>query len=588
MTEKVRTLLQTLPTKPGVYLMKDGSGKIIYVGKAKDLSKRVSQYFLRPQSGKVHAMVQHIETFDTIITTNEKEALVLEMNLIHEHYPRYNIMLKEGSHYPYIALRKGNDPDLRIMRNNKDKKYHYFGPYPSSRSAYRMIGLLNKIFPLRKCNVMPKAACLYFHIGQCLAPCIHEIPQDVYDDLAAQITTFLKGDVKAVKATYTQKMNEAIDHLQFENARDYKTILDDIDHIVDAQRVEIHDLIDRDIMAFSEREGYLALAVFVFRRGILLGKGSFVVERFGELEEQLEQLLGQYYRDKPLPKQLLINYPPLQSIVESTLGIEMIRVEKGTLFELMKLVQENAIQTLDDHFLTARLDDDKLTLLETLGMTLNIPTPYHIEMIDNSHLQGNQPVGALIVFINGEPVKKMYRTYHLDEKHRQDDPGAMYEVVSRRYARLKKEGSSLPQLLIVDGGETQLNAALRALKDVGVSLPVVGLFKNIKHQTKGLLNAEGEVFALTDTPNVFFFLVRMQDEVHRFAIGFHRRLRSKAMTQSIFDGITGLGPTRRAMLEKRYPTLDGLKMAPLEELQQILPDEVALTLFEKLQSLKTL
>lgn len=588
MTEKVRTLLQTLPTKPGVYLMKDGSGKIIYVGKAKDLSKRVSQYFLRPQSGKVHAMVQHIETFDTIITTNEKEALVLEMNLIHEHYPRYNIMLKEGSHYPYIALRKGNDPYLRIMRNNKDKKYHYFGPYPSSRSAYRMIGLLNKIFPLRKCNVMPKAACLYFHIGQCLAPCIHDIPQDVYDDLATQITTFLKGDVKAVKATYTQKMNEAIDQLQFENARDYKTILDDIDHIVDAQRVEIHDLIDRDIMAFSEREGYLALAVFVFRRGILLGKGSFVVERFGELEEQLEQLLGQYYRDKPLPKQLLLNYPPLQSMVESTIGIEMIRVEKGTLFELMKLVQENAIQTLDDHFLTARLDDDKLTLLETLGMTLSIPTPYHIEMIDNSHLQGNQPVGALIVFINGEPVKKMYRTYHLDEEHRQDDPGAMYEVVSRRYARLKKEGSPMPQLLIVDGGETQLNAALRALKDVGVSLPVVGLFKNIKHQTKGLLNAEGEVFALTDTPNVFFFLVRMQDEVHRFAIGFHRRLRSKAMTQSIFDGITGLGPTRRAMLEKRYPTLDGLKMAPLEELQQILPDEVALTLFEKLQSLKTL
>ncbi len=588
MTEKVRTLLQTLPTKPGVYLMKDGSEKIIYVGKAKDLSKRVSQYFLRPQWGKVHAMVQHIETFDTIITTNEKEALVLEMNLIHEHYPRYNIMLKEGSHYPYIALRKGNDPYLRIMRNNKDKKYYYFGPYPSSRSAYRMIGLLNKIFPLRKCNVMPKAACLYFHIGQCLAPCIHDIPQDVYDDLATQITTFLKGDVKAVKATYTQKMNEAIDQLQFENARDYKTILDDIDHIVDAQRVEIHDLIDRDIMAFSEREGYLALAVFVFRRGILLGKGSFVVERFGELEEQLEQLLGQYYRDKPLPKQLLLNYPPLQSMVESTIGIEMIRVEKGTLFELMKLVQENAIQTLDDHFLTARLDDDKLTLLETLGMTLSIPTPYHIEMIDNSHLQGNQPVGALIVFINGEPVKKMYRTYHLDEEHRQDDPGAMYEVVSRRYARLKKEGSPMPQLLIVDGGETQLNAALRALKDVGVSLPVVGLFKNIKHQTKGLLNAEGEVFALTDTPNVFFFLVRMQDEVHRFAIGFHRRLRSKAMTQSIFDGITGLGPTRRAMLEKRYPTLDGLKMAPLEELQQILPDEVALTLFEKLQSLKTL
>ena len=586
MTDKVQHLLQTLPSKPGVYLMKNGSGTIIYVGKAKDLSKRVSQYFLRPQSGKVHAMVQNIETFETIITSNEKEALVLEMNLIHEHYPRYNIMLKEGSHYPYIALKKGKDPYLRIMRQNTDKKYHYFGPYPSSRSAYRMIALLNKIFPLRKCNVMPKAACLYFHIGQCLAPCIHDIAQDVYDDLAQKITTFLKGDVKAVQEDYQKKMEEAIDTLQFENARDYKTILDDIDHIVDAQRVEIHDLIDRDMIAFSEREGYVGLAIFVFRRGILLGKGSFVVERFGELDEQLEQLLGQYYRQKPLPQQILLNHSSLATLLKDTLGVDVIKVEKGNLFELLKLVQENAIQTLDDHFLTARLDDDKLTLLESLGLTLSIPTPYHIEMIDNSHLQGNQAVGALVVFINGEPIKKMYRTYHLSEQHRQDDPGAMKEVVTRRYSRLLKEKTKLPDLLIVDGGETQLQAASEALKALNVAIPVVGLFKNIKHQTKGLLNTDGEIFSLTDTPSVFFFLVRLQDEVHRFAIGFHRRLRTKAMTQSIFDGIKGLGPTRRVLLEKRYPTLDGLKMAPLEELQQFLPDEVALQLFEKLQSLK--
>jgi excinuclease ABC subunit C len=586
MTDKVHHLLQTLPAKPGVYLMKNNSGTIIYVGKAKDLSKRVSQYFLRPQSGKVHAMVQQIDTFETIITSNEKEALVLEMNLIHEHYPRYNIMLKEGSHYPYIALKKGKDPYLRIMRQNTDKKYHYFGPYPSSRSAYRMIALLNKIFPLRKCNVMPKAACLYFHIGQCLAPCIHDIPQDVYDELAQKITTFLKGDVKTVQMEYQRKMEDAIDSLQFENAREYKTILDDIVHIVDAQRVEIHDLIDRDMIAFSEREGYVGLAIFVFRRGILLGKGSFVVERFGELDEQLEQLLGQYYRQKPLPQQILLNHSSLATLLEETLGIDVIKVEKGNLFELLKLVQENAIQTLDDHFLTARLDDDKLTLLESLGLTLSIPTPYHIEMIDNSHLQGDQAVGALVVFINGEPIKKMYRTYHLSDQHRQDDPGAMKEVVLRRYSRLLKEKAKLPDLLIVDGGETQLQAASSALKELHVSIPVVGLFKNIKHQTKGLLNTEGEIFSLTDTPSVFFFLVRLQDEVHRFALGFHRRLRTKAMTQSIFDGIKGLGPTRRVLLEKRYPTLDGLKMAPLEELQQFLPDEVAFQLFEKLQSLK--
>ena len=586
MTDHVLTQLQTLPNQPGVYLMKDDTGKIIYVGKAKDLSKRVSQYFLRPQAGKVQAMVMHVDRFETIITRTEKEALILEMNLIHEHYPRYNIMLKEGSHYPYIALRKGSDPYLKIMRQNKDKKYMYFGPYPSSRSAYRMISLLNKIFPLRKCNVMPKTACLYFHIGQCLAPCIHTISEDVYNDLAAKITTFLKGDVKAIVSQYEEKMQVAIDALQFENAREYKTILDDIAHIIDTQRVEMNDGIDRDIFAFSEREGYLALAVFMFRRGILLGKGSYVVERFGELDEQLEQLIGQYYREKPLPKQIVMNVPRVNSSLQSVLDIEVVSVERGTLFELMKTVQDNAIQTLDDHFLTARLDDDKLSLLESLGMTLSIPTPYHIEMIDNSHLQGNEPVGALVVFKNGMPVKKLYRTYHIKEGQGQDDPRAMKKIVSRRYKRLLEEKSPLPDLLIVDGGMLQLQAAKEALDALSLSIPLVGLFKNIKHQTKGMMTLDGEIFSLTDTPNVFFFLVRLQDEVHRFAIGFHRRLRSKAMTQSIFDGIVGLGPTRRAMLEKRYASLDQLRQASLEELTQLLPKDVALHVFEKIQALK--
>lgn len=585
MTEHVLTLLQRLPAKPGVYLMKDDTGKIIYVGKAKDLSKRVSQYFLRPQSGKVQAMVLHVDHFDTIITQTEKEALILEMNLIHEHYPRYNIMLKEGSHYPYIALRKGQDPYLKIMRHNKDKKYVYFGPYPSSRSAYRMIGLLNKIFPLRKCNVMPKAACLYFHIGQCLAPCINTISEEVYNDLANKITTFLKGDVHQVVQEYERKMHDAIDALQFENAREYKTILDDIAHISDTQRVEMTDGIDRDIFAFSEREGYLALAVFMFRRGILLGKASYVVERFGDIDEQLIQLIGQYYRTKPLPKQIILNVPSVLNSLREAFEVEVYDVERGTLFELMKTVQENAIQTLDDHFLTARLDDDKLSLLESLGVTLGIATPYHIEMIDNSHTQGNEPVGALIVFKNGMPVKKLYRTYHIREGQGQDDPRAMHEIVKRRYQRMLAEKTEQPDLLIVDGGMLQLNAAKAALDALSLSIPVVGLFKNIKHQTKGLMNLEGEIFALTDTPNVFFFLVRLQDEVHRFAIGFHRRLRSKSMTKSIFDEIQGLGPTRRATLEKRYPTLDHLKQASVEELQQLLPKEVAKQLFEKLQSL---
>ena len=587
MTLTLDAKIKNLPDKPGVYLMKNEEQKIIYVGKAKDLAKRVSQYFTRPQIGKVQAMVMHIVDFETIITQSEKEALILEMNLIHEHYPRYNIMLKEGSHYPYIALRKGSDPFLKIMRQNTDKKYHYFGPFPNSRSAYRIITLLNKIFPLRKCNILPKVACLYHHIGQCLAPCINEIPQDVYDDLAHQISEFLKGNVKTQVDQYQQKMLAASESLNFELAQEYKVIIEDIQHITDQQYVEMEDKMDRDIFAFSEREGYLSLAVFVFRQGILIGKGSYVVEAFDDRDEQLLNLLAQYYRSKPLPQELVLNHRALLEKLKETMDLRLVFAEKGRLFELMKGVQENAIQTLDDHFLTARLDDDKLTLLATLGKTIGLPTPFHIEMFDNSHLQGSEPVGAMVAFINGEPVKKMYRQFHLPETLKQDDPGAMAYLIQRRYARLMEDKSPLPDLIVVDGGQTQLQAGLKSLASLGLSIPMVGLFKNDRHQTKGLLTKDGEVFDFTQQPSLFFFLIRLQDEVHRFALQFHQRLRSKSATRSIFDDIPGLGPTRVNLLQKRYPSLDALKQASVEELSQILPKIVAITLREKLSKMTT-
>ena len=587
MTEHLEKRIHTLPDKPGVYLMKDLHNTIIYVGKAKDLSKRVSQYFTRPQSGKVQAMVFNTVTFDTIITHTEKEALILEMNLIHQHYPRYNILLKEGSHYPYIALRKGPDPYLKIVRQNHDKKYYYFGPYPNARSAYRMTGLLNKIFPLRKCNIMPKAACLYFHIGQCLAPCINDIKEEVYTALANEIERFLKGDVQAKVKEYKDKMEQASDALNFELAQEYKVILEDIIHITDKQNMEVIDKKDRDIFAFSTRESYVSLAVFVFRQGVLLGKGSYIVEAFGELEEQLLQLIGQYYRQKSIPEEIIINNQFLVKALQNQLEIPTHFVEKGRLFELMNLVQENAIQTLDDHFLTARLDDDKLGLLTSLGQLIHVPTPYHIDMFDNSHLQGSEPVGAMVSFINGEPVKKLYRKFHIQSKNKQDDASSMEEIMSRRYARIQKENDKLPDLIIVDGGQLQLKAAKKALDKLSLNVPVIGLFKNEKHQTKGIVTLEGEIIDLTQTPSLFFFLIRVQDEVHRFAITFHKQLRSKAMSRSIFDDITGLGPNRQSLLNQRYASIDILKKASLEELAQLIPKTVAETLYKKLANLKS-
>jgi excinuclease ABC subunit C len=446
---------------------------------------------------------------------------------------------------------------------------------------------LNKIFPLRKCNILPKVACLYHHIGQCLAPCINEIPQDVYDDLAHQISEFLKGNVKTQVDQYQQKMIEASEALNFELAQEYKVIIEDIQHVTDQQFVEMEDKMDRDIFAFSEREGYLSLAVFVFRQGILLGKGSYVVEAFDDRDEQLLNLIAQYYRSKPLPQELVLNHRALLEKLKETMDLRLVFAEKGRLFELMKGVQENAIQTLDDHFLTARLDDDKLTLLATLGKTLRLPTPFHIEMFDNSHLQGSEPVGAMVAFINGEPVKKMYRQFHLPDTLKQDDPGAMAYLIQRRYARLIQDKSALPDLIVVDGGQAQLQAGLTSLATLGLSIPMVGLFKNDRHQTKGLLTKDGEVFDFTQQPSLFFFLIRLQDEVHRFALQFHQRLRSKSATRSIFDDIPGLGPTRVSVLQKRYPSLDALKQASLEELCQILPKMVAITLREKLSKMTT-
>jgi excinuclease ABC subunit C len=578
----IQQALKNLPQKPGVYIMKNHDEQVIYVGKAKDLNKRVSQYFLRPQSGKVQAMVMHVDHFETIITATEKEALILEMNLIHRHYPRYNVLLKEGGHYPYIALRKGPDPFLKIMRTNEDHRYKFFGPFPNAKAAYQIIDLLNKVFPLRKCNVLPKQACLYFHLGQCLAPCINKIEVEVYESLSKEIESFLKGNTDSKVKEYHQKMLEASDQLKFELAKEYKDIIDDIHHISARQNVEIFDKKDRDIFAFSQREGYVVLTVFTFKEGLLIGKKSFVVESFGDLEDQIYELITQYYVNQFLPDQIVINAKNIVTRLNELYGEVAIIASSGKLFEVLKAVQENCIQALDDHFLTARLDDDALALLDQLGKVLNIPAPLHIEMFDNSHLQGSSPVGAMVTFINGEPVKKMYRRFHIEHEQGKDDLASMREIIYRRYKRLKEEQGNFPNLIIVDGGKEQLKAGQDVLVELGLSIPIVGLFKNEKHSTKGMLTLEGEALDLTKTPALFFLLVRMQDEVHRFAIAFHREQRRKKMTQSILDDVIGLGQVRKEMLQKAYATIDDLRKATVQELQQYLPAEVAQRLHDKL------
>lgn len=586
-TEIVKRKIELLPDHPGCYLMKNKDGTIIYVGKAKSLVKRVKQYFTRPQEGKVFRMVLEVTDFDTIETDSEKESLLLEINLIQKYYPKYNIMLKDGKMYPYIALKKIGDPYLKIARNDKDKSFSYFGPFPNSGSAYRMIDLLNKIYPLRKCKNIPNRACLYYHLGQCMGPCINDISKSDNKDMISHITKFLNGDASEVKQEITAKMRAAANDLRFEEAQEYKETLDTIEHVLSSQKIMMQDHIDRDIVGYSQRDGYISILFLLYRKGVLLGKNLFVVEKFDDINSELTDYIYQFYLNHPKPKELIISENSIADILESSLGIKVIVPSRGVKKDLLFMALENAKAGLDEHFMTARLEDDNLKLLEELGNMLNISTPLDIELYDNSHLQGAEAIGAMVKFINGVKVPSMYRKYKIRQENKRDDLASMEEVLTRRLTRLKEENSKMPDLIIVDGGMTQVEIAYNVREKLNVNVNIAGLAKNDKHETDALINGNtGEFIPLNHKSPLFFMLMRMQDEVHRFAISYHRHKREKSFFETIYDDIPGIGKKRRVQLLSAYPTLDSLKSVTLEELKQIVPEESAKLILEKRDSRK--
>lgn len=586
LSEKLRAEISLLPDNPGVYEMKNAEDKIIYIGKAKNLRKRVSQYFLRPQEGKVAAMVSHVDHFDFIIVHTDKEAFILEMNLIQTYYPRYNIMLMDDSHYPYIAIKR-NDGYLKISRNTKDKHYFYYGPFPASGDAYKTIDLLNSLYPTRKCKTLGKKPCLYYHLGQCLAPCVKRIDNEKAASLYEQIKRFLDGDTSEVISLLKAKVAKASDEERFEDAKYYYDILKAIEATTSKQTVEMNsDKTNRDVIGFATRDGYLCLAILTYRKGILLGKKALVVPSFGSITEQIPQLIEEYYQEREQPTELAINLSSFEEDFSAIYpDIKIIHPKEGRLLSQIDLATLNARQGLDSHFMSARLDDDKVELLEALGKLLSIPTPYRIELFDNSHLEGSSAVGAMVCFINGSPNKKMYRKFHLSTIDAGDDYHSMKEVVYRRYKRLKEEGSSFPDLILADGGISQVHAALEGLKEANVDIPVFGLYKNSRHETEGIIDRFENAYPLDNRSPLFFLLMRMQDEVHRFAISFHKQVRSKRMGKSVFDGISGIGGVRKEALRKHYPTIDSLKKTSLEELKQLLPQDVAVRLYERIKEL---
>lgn len=585
MNEKLKNEIQLLPEKPGCYLMHNIDNEIIYIGKAKNLKNRVSQYFNRPHEGKTAAMVQHVEYFEIIITRTEKEAFILEMNLIQKHLPRYNILLKDDKHYPYIAIHQTKDPYISISRNTKDKRCEYFGPYPLSNRAYEMVDILNSFYPLRKCKNVPHEACLYHHLGQCLAPCINKIEKKEYDEIISNIKRFLNGDNKKVIAEIKEKIINFSNNLDFENASKYKKMLDSLEHINDKQEVELLNKSDVDVIGYSTRQSYISIVFLIFRKGNLIAKRNFVYELIGEIDEFISDIIFQYYQYNTLPCAIIVGSNSIKDTISDTLSVKVENPSKGKLHDLISLAQLNSKEGLDEHFMTARLEDDKLEILEELGKILKIKTPYRIELFDNSHLQGSDAVGAMVCFINGEPNKKMYRKFNIQSENKKDDVSSMKEVLLRRYGRLKEENEKFPDLVVLDGGNEQINIAKEVFKLLDVKVNFCGLAKSDKHRTKLLIDSNLNEIEISNKP-LFFMLTRMQDEVHRFAITSHKNKRMKSMYKSIFDNINGIGIKRIEILNKTFPTFEELKNATLNELEQIIPEESAKILYNKIQGKK--
>ena len=581
--------ISLLPDKPGSYQMKDEQGNIIYVGKAKSLLKRVKQYFVRPQTGKVFRMVQEIRDFDIIETSSEKEALLLEISLIHKYYPKYNIMLMDDKMYPYIALKKSGDPFLRITRSDKEKGYRYFGPYPNASKAYKVIDLMNKVFPIRKCQNIPAHPCLYYHMGQCLAPCINKVQENKYIELRQSITRFLNGDVSFVTQKLHLEMKQYADNLEFEKAKECKDLLDAIEEIKSKQNVMFQDHIDRDVMGYSVREGYVCVVFLLYRRGVLLGKNVYIEELEDDLEDLLENLAVQFYqKQSSLPKELIVLDKQMAPLLEEALKINVVVPSRGKKKDLLLMADDNAKQMLDQHFQTARLEDDVLSLLEELKEKLSLKkTPLDIELYDNSHLQGYDPVGAMVKFINGEKAPSLYRKYKITQPNPQDDTASMREVLSRRFKRLKEENQKLPDLILLDGGFAQCAVGLEVKEEYGLDIPIAGLEKNDKHETDSLINADtGEIIPLERSSKLFFLLMRMQDEIHRYAITYHRGKRGKSKYKTVFDDIPGIGPKRKDQLLQAYPSTEDLYTATLDGLMRFVPEAAAKEVLLRVEKLK--
>ena len=581
MNNLIKSKLELLPTSPGCYIHKDKNGTIIYVGKAKNLRNRVRSYFRGSHDTKTEALVSEIVDFEFIVTESNIEALLLEINLIKENKPKYNIMLKDDKSYPFIKITNERYPRLIITRQVKKDGGLYFGPYPDVGAANEIKRLLDRIFPFRKCTNPPSKVCFYYHLGQCMAHTVCHKDEAYFKGMAQEVSDFLKGQDDKIIDELKLKMTTAAQNMEFERAAEYRDLIQAIGTLRTKQRVMAKDLQNRDVFGYYVDKGWMCVQVFFVRQGKLIERDVNLFPYYNDPDEDFLTYVGQFYQEKShlIPNEILIPQDIDEEAVKALVDTKVLKPQRGEKKQLVNLAIKNARVSLEQKFNLLEKSMEKTQgAIENLGKLLQIPTPVRIESFDNSNIMGTSPVSAMVVFVNGKPSKKDYRKYKIKTVVGPDDYASMREVIRRRYSRVMRDGLTPPDLIVIDGGQGQVNIAKQVIQEeLGLDIPIAGLQKNDKHQTHELLFGDPlQIIELSRTSQEFFLLQRIQDEVHRFAITFHRQLRSKNSFSSQLDGIEGLGPKRKQLLMKHFKSLTKIKEATVDEIVTVgIPRAVA-------------
>lgn len=580
----IKEKLSLLPNKPGCYLMKDKNGVIIYVGKAKNLKNRVSSYFNNRHTGKTEVLVSNIIDFEYIITNSDLEALLLEINLIKKYDPKYNILLRDDKSYPYIQITNDKSPRLLIVRpsNKKVNKGKLFGPYPNVFAARKTIELLNRIYPLRKCSTYQKKVCLYYHIGECLGYCVNNVEKQQLDEMISDITKFLNGNHSIVTEKVKKEMEESSNKLNFEKAKEMKEALDYISITLRSQKIDLNDNIDRDIFGYYVNKGYICVQVLFLRGGKLVERNSSIYPVISDEVEDLTYFISTFYDKYNIkPKEILVPNIIDTKLISEVLNINVLTPIRGKKKQLIDMACNNAKNSLSEKFeIINRNDKSVMQSLEELKSLLQLESVNRIEAFDNSHLFGTFSVSGMVVFTLGKPDKNEYRKYKITSD-KVDDYNIMKEVIYRRYFKVLMENLERPDLIIVDGGKPQIKATTEVLNDLNINIPICGLVKNDKHKTSELLY-NNQLVKIEHTTNLFHLLERIQDEVHNFTISYHKNIRSKGALESVLDNISGIGEKRKKDLLKKYSNIDKMKEASIEDLNSILPTDIAKNFHEYL------